>query len=102
MERRNFIQTLLPAAALLAAMPVDAFNNKAITVLSDDDVLKMYPDNIQQLIKNIVTADYKKVNPDWDGTIKMEALLGVGPASIKQAMSMSITGFITEWKMISS
>lgn len=33
------------------------------------------PDNLRQLVKNVLKAEFQTVNTDWDGTIQIEGLL---------------------------
>lgn len=77
MKRRDFMQVLMPVSLATIAVPALAKNSIDTSAIAENAVLakNSLPPNIQQMIRNVLSEDYKKVNSDWSGTIKMEGLL---------------------------
>lgn len=80
MERREFTGLLasLTAGGILAPL----IGNAAIKDfdLMDSPILfkglpDNLPENLKQMVRNALKAEYKTVNTDWDGTIQIEGLL---------------------------
>lgn len=92
MERRNFAGLILSLTGATVMAPMLA-KSKAIDTnlipalpIEDKGLPANLPENIQQLIKNVMTQEFKSVNTDWDGTIQMEGLLRFAKRGYKQGL----------------
>ncbi|MFP5040879.1 glycoside hydrolase family 88 protein [Parasediminibacterium sp. JCM 36343] len=98
MERRDFAGLLLSVATGGMLTPVIA-NSKVSnqflvdSPLEDKGMPAALPDNIKQLIKNVLKLEYKNVNTDWDGTIQVEGLLRFAKRGYKDGLDYASNWF---------
>ncbi len=99
MERRDFTSLMLSLTTGTLLSPLIAKSeNSNYPVLDkqlsnaenlDNGLPGNLPENIKTLIKNVLKAEYKSVNTDWDGTIQIEGLLRFAKRGYQEGLAYS-------------
>ncbi|TCC88701.1 hypothetical protein EZ428_18870 [Pedobacter frigiditerrae] len=92
MERREFAGLVmsLTTGSLLAPLLSKAENAETFYGLTAAAGLPdKLPNNIKQLVRNTLKAEFKTVNTDWDGTIQIEGLLRFANRGYKEGLDYS-------------
>jgi rhamnogalacturonyl hydrolase YesR len=91
MERRNFAGLLLSltAGSIISPMLVKSNSNDydnliPESLIEDKGLPSNLPENIKQLIKNVMNQEFKSVNTDWFGSIQVEGLLRFANRGFKE------------------
>ncbi len=93
MKRRDFAALMLSlSTGSILAPGLSSGTGNSLFLMEDTELPKQLPENIKQLIKNVLKQQYQKVNTDWDGTIQIEGLLRFANRGYKEGLN-----YATKW-----
>lgn len=96
MQRRQFSGLIMSLAGgtLLSSLQTEA-NEQPIFFdsINNDGLPQNLPDNLKQMIRKMILTDFKDINTDWDGSIRIESLLRLAKRGYKDGLKYSKSWF---------